>query len=116
MALVIEHDSTRGGRWLRRYRARLALWVAVAEGVLVLLGVIPGWTALLVAAGLLLFYVLVGRNLPTDTARQVSWIAAVSQLFVALLPILVAVVTVAAVIALVVLALVALALLAVDRR
>ena len=116
MTIVVEHDSTRGGRWLRRYRARLALWIAVAEGVLVLLGVIPGWTALLVAAGLLLFYVLLGRNLPTDTARQLSWIAAVSQLFVALLPILVAVVTVAAVIALVVLALVGLALLAVDRR
>jgi len=116
VTIVVEHDSTRGGRWLRRYRARLALWIAVAEGVLVLLGVIPGWTALLVAAGLLLFYVLLGRNLPTDTARQLSWIAAVSQLFVALLPILVAVVTVAAVIALVVLALVGLALLAVDRR
>jgi hypothetical protein len=113
---VVEHGSSQRGRWLRRYRARLALWVAVAEGVLVLLGVIPTWTALIVAGGLLLFYVLVGRNLPTDTARQLSWIAAVSQLFVALLPVLVALLTIVAVIALVVLAVVALALLAVDRR
>lgn len=116
MVLVVEHDSSRGSRWLRRYRTRLALWVAVAEGALVLLGVIPGWTALLVAAGLLLFYVLIGRNLPSDSVRQLTWIAAVAQLFVALLPLLVAVVTVAAVVALVVIALVALALLAFDRR
>jgi hypothetical protein len=116
MVLVVEHDSSRGGRWLRRYRARLALWIAVAEGALVLLGVVPGWTAFVVAAALLLFYVVLGRNLPTDTARQLAWIAAVSQIFVALLPILVALVTVVAVIALVVLALVALAMLARDRR
>jgi hypothetical protein len=116
MVLVVEHGSSAGGRWLRRYRARLALWIAVAEGLLVLLDVIPGWTALIVAAALLLFYVLLGRNLPTDTLRQVAWIAAVSQIFVALLPALLALVTVAAVVALAVLALVALALLAVDRR
>ena len=116
MVLVVEHGSSAGGRWLRRYRTRLALWVAIAEGALVLLGVVPGWTALLVAAGVLVFYALVGRNLPTDSARQIAWIAAVAQLFVALLPILVAFVTVAAIVALVVLALVALALLAFDRR
>src|SRR5918993_808109 len=97
MVLVVEHGSSAGGRWLRRYRARLALWIAVA-------------------AALLLFYVLLGRNLPTDTLRQVAWIAAVSQIFVALLPALLALVTIAAVVALAVLALVALALLAVDRR
>lgn len=116
MVLVVEHGSSQRGRWLRRYRARLALWVAIAEGVLVILGVIATWTALLVAGGLLLFYVLAGRNLPVDAARQLSWIAAVSQLFVALLPLLVALVTIAAVVALVVLAVIALALLAVDRR
>jgi hypothetical protein len=116
VVLVVEHESTRGARWLRRYRGRLALWVAIAEGALVLLGVIPGWIALLVAVGLVLFYAFVGRNLPTDSAKQLSWIAAVSQLFVALLPILVAVVTIAAVIALVILGVVALALLAFDRR
>lgn len=116
MVLVIEHGSTRGGRWLRRQRARLALWVAVAEGVLVLLGVIPGWTAFFVAVALLAFYVLVGRNLPTDSARQLSWIAAFSQLFVALLPLLVAVLTVAAIVVLIALAAAALALLFLDRR
>lgn len=116
MVLVVEHGSSPSGRWLRKYRGRLALWIAVAEGLLVLLGVIPRWPALLVAAGLLLFYVLVGRNLSSDKLREVSWIAAVSQLFIALLPVLVALLTFAAIFALAVLAVVALGLLWFDRR
>ncbi len=116
MVLVVEHGSTRSGRWLRRHRVRIALWLAVAEGVLVLFGVIPGWTAIGVAAALLLFYVLVGRNLSPETARQVAWIGAVSQVLVAVLPVLVALLTMIAIIALVVLAAVALALLFLDRR
>ena len=115
MVLVVEHDSSRSGRWLRRYRTRLALWIAVAEGALVLFDVIPGWIAFVVAVGLIAFYLILGRQLP-DTPRQLSWIAAVSQLLVGLLPLLIAVVTVAAVIALVVFALVALAFLFLDRR
>ena len=116
MVLVVEHGSSRGGRWLRRHRARVALWLAVTEGALVLFGVIPAWTALAVAALLVLFYVLVGRTLQNDAARQLTWIGAVSQLLVALLPLLVALVTITAVIALVVIAAVALALLFLDRR
>jgi hypothetical protein len=95
---------------------RFALWIAVVEGVLVLLDVIPTWTALGVAALLVLFYVLVGRNLPTDSGRELSWIAAFSQLLVAILPVLVALLTIVAIIALVVIAAVALALLFLDRR
>lgn len=81
-----------------------------------LFGVIPGWTAVAVAAALVLFYVFVGRRLRADALRQLSWIGAVSQLLVALLPLLVALLTITAVIALVVIAAVALALLFLDRR
>jgi hypothetical protein len=116
VALVVEHGSSRGGRWLRRNRLRFAFWIAVVEGVLVLFDVIPTWTALAVAALLLLFYLFVGRNLPSDAGREVSWIAAVSQLLVALLPILLALLTMVAIIALVVIAAIALALLFLDRR
>ena len=116
MVLVVEHGSTRTGRWLRRHRTRLALWIAVAEGALVIFDVIPGWTAFFVALALVLFYVLFGRNLPTESTRQVSWIAAVSQIFVALLPVLVALLTIAAVVVLVVIAAVALAFLFLHRR
>jgi hypothetical protein len=116
VALVVEHGSSRGGRWLRRNRLRFAFWIAVVEGVLVLFDVIPTWTALGVAAMLLLFYLLIGRNVPSDTGRELSWIAAVSQLLVAILPVLLALLTMVAIIALVVIAAVALALLFLDRR
>ena len=81
-----------------------------------LFDVIPTWTALAVAALLLLFYLFVGRSLPSDAGREVSWIAAMSQLLVALLPILLALLTMVAIIALVVIAAIALALLFLDRR
>ena len=116
MVLVVEHGSTRSGRWLRRNRTRLALWIAVAEGVLVLFDVIPGWTAFLVADGLIAFYALVGRRFSSDTFRQASWVAAVSQLLIALLPLLVAVLTFAAVVVLGILVLVAFIFLFIDRR
>jgi ABC-type dipeptide/oligopeptide/nickel transport system permease component len=112
---VVEHGSSRGGRWLRHNRFRIALWIAVVEGVLVLFDVIPAWWAIGVAVLLLAFYVFVGRRLP-DSGRELSWIAAFSQLLVAILPVLVALLTVVAIIALVVIAAVALALLFLDRR
>ncbi len=86
------------------------------EGVLVLFDVIPGWVAVAVALALVAFYVLVGRKLSPEAARQTSWIGAVSQVLVAALPLLVALLTMVAIVALVVLAAVALALLFLDRR
>ena len=113
---ALEHGSTGPGRWLRERRIRVALWIAVIEGVLVVFDVVPGWTALLVAAVLLAFYLFVGRNLRSDLARQTSWIAALSQAFVALVPVLFVIVGVLAVIALAVLALIAVIALFADRR
>jgi hypothetical protein len=113
---VVEHGSSRGGRWLRQHRLQIALWIAVVEGVLVLFGVIPAWTAVGIAALLLLFYVLVGRRLPIDSGREIAWIGAFSQLLVAILPVLLALLTMVAIVALVVIAAIALALLFLDRR
>jgi hypothetical protein len=113
---ALEQGSTRTGRWLRERRVRIALWIAVAEGVLVVFDVIPGWIALLVAAGLLAFYLFVGRDLRSDLARQASWIAALSQAFVALVPVMLFVLGVLAIIALAILALIAVIALFADRR
>jgi hypothetical protein len=113
---AIEHRSSRTGRWLRARRLRLALWIAVAEGLLVIFDVIPGWTALLVGALILAFYLLLGRRLRSDTVRQASWVAAASQVFVALVPVLLFFVGILAVIALAVLAAIALVALLADRR
>jgi hypothetical protein len=116
MVLVVEHESSRGGRWLRLHRARLALWIAVFEAALVVFGVIPRWPAFVVALGLLVFYVVVGRKVRSDTVRHVSWIGAVSQLLIVALPALLALITFAAIVAVAILAAIALAFLFLDRR
>lgn len=102
--------------WLRERRLRLALWIAVAEGVLVAFHVIPWWVALLAAAGLLAVYVAYGRSARAPAVRQASWIAAASQVMVALIPVLVLVIGTLAVIGVAVLAIVALVFLLRDRR
>jgi len=77
---MIEAGTTRMGRWLRERRIRLALWVAVIEGLLVAVTAdLTKWTVLVIAAILLGFYVVAGRHLRWDVGRQLSWIAAASQ-------------------------------------
>jgi phosphatidylserine synthase len=77
---MIEAGSTRVGRWLRERRLRLALWVAVIEGLIVALeNDISRWTVLVIAVIVLAFYVLAGRGMRWDVGRQLSWIAAASQ-------------------------------------
>jgi hypothetical protein len=113
---AIEHRSTRSGRWLRERRLRLAFWTAVVEGLLVVFGVVSAWVALLVAAIVIAFYVLVGRSFRRDSLRQAAWVAAMSQVLVALVPVAAFVLTTLAIVVLAVLALLALALLLGDRR
>lgn len=110
------HRTTRSGRWLREWRFRLALWIAVIEGLLVVFDVVSGWVALAIGAILVVFYFWVGRELRWDTLRQASWIAALSQVLVAFVPVLAFVLGVLAILAVAVLALVALAALLADRR
>lgn len=113
---VLEHGTSRSGRWLRARRLRVALWLAVIEGILVVFDVIPGWIALVAAAIAILFYVMVGRDVNSDTVRQSSWILAMSQVLVALVPVLVFVVGALALILVGVIAVVALVALFADRR
>jgi hypothetical protein len=113
---ALEHASTRPGRWLRERRTRIALLIAVVEGILVLVGVIPEWLALVVAAAVIVGYLAYGRRLGSDSARQTAWIAALSQSVVALVPLLLFVLTALAFIALAVIAVFALIALFADRR
>jgi hypothetical protein len=77
---VIEHGTTRAGRWLRARRLRIAFAIAVVETLLVVTNVL-GWFAVLAIAALVFaFYLFVGRKTRFDTLRQLSWTAAVSQL------------------------------------
>jgi len=112
---MIEHGATRGGRWLRERRLRMAVWIAVVEGLLVVVHVIPKWLAIIVAGGVLVWYVLAGRRTTSGTTRQISWIAAASQAMLALIPVVAFFVTTVALIALGILAVVALIVLFTER-
>jgi hypothetical protein len=77
---VIDSDSTRVGRWLRARRLRLAIWVAVIEGLIVALeNDISKWTVMILAIAVLALYFVAGRNMRWDVGRQLAWIAAASQ-------------------------------------
>jgi hypothetical protein len=77
---AIEHGSTRAGRWLRARRIRIALWVAVIEGIIVALAHdFSRWTVVAIAIPILALYLFWGRTARSDTVRQISWIGGASQ-------------------------------------
>jgi hypothetical protein len=113
---TIEHGSTRMGRRLRVNRLRIALLVALVEGILVLIGSIDWWVVVLLAVAAVAAYVLRGRTARREEVRELSWVFAVSQVAVVLVPALALVLTAFAVVALVLIAVVALVVLLRDRR
>lgn len=113
---VLEHGTTRPGRWLRSNRTTIAFVIALVEAVLLVLGEISRPGALVVAVLVLGAYFWLGRWLRSPLARDVAWIAAVSQALVALVPLLLFVVTAVAVVAVAALAVVALVVLFGGRR
>jgi uncharacterized membrane protein YphA (DoxX/SURF4 family) len=66
--------------------ARAAIVIAVAEAVLVVVGVIPRWTAVVVAALVLAAYFYRGRKVSNPSTRQGFWAVAVSQALVLFVP------------------------------
>jgi hypothetical protein len=114
---VIDSDSTRVGRWLRARRVRLAIWVAVAEGLIVALeNDISKWTVMILAIAVLALYFVVGRDLKWDVGRQLAWIAAASQVLALLVAVFAFIVWGIALGAVVVLAILALVYLYSDLR
>jgi len=114
---MIEAGSTRSGRWLRERRLRLALWVAVAEGILVAVSHdLTRWTVLVIAVVVLAFYMVAGRQMRWDVARQLSWIAAASQALAILVIVLAFIVGLVAIVLVGIFAVVALAYLFSDYR
>src|SRR5437867_4092947 len=113
---LVEHRSSRIGRWLRERRIRVALWIAIIEGLLIVVHVIPWFVAVIVAVAVVAGYFWAGHRLRSDTVRQASWIGAASQALVALVPVFVIIVGTLALIVVGALAVVALVLLLSDRR
>jgi hypothetical protein len=114
---MIEAGSTRTGRWLRERRVRIALWVAVIEGLIAAFSHDIGrWTILVMAVIVLAFYMVAGRRMKWDVARQLSWIAAASQVLAILVVIFAFILKLVAIVVIVGFALVALYYLFSDHK
>ena len=114
---MIEHGTSRTGRWLRPRRTRIALWIAIAEGILVaVLHDFTKWTVIVVAIPLILLYAFWGRTASSDTARQLTWIAGASQALAVLLSLVAFVVGLFVIALVVVAALIAIVFFFTDRR
>jgi uncharacterized membrane protein len=113
---VIEHGSSRRGGWLRERRLKLALGLAVAEGLLVAVDVIPALLAIIVAIASLALYFYWARGHSSGVLRETFWIVAVWQAIVLLVPVLAVIVGTLALVAVAVIAVIALVALFADRR
>lgn len=112
---TIEHGSSHAALWLHERRIRTALWIAVIEALLVVLHVINRWASIGIAVAVIALYFFAGRHARSSTVREVSWIAAVSQAALILIPIVLAIVGTFALIVLGLVAVVALVALFAER-
>ncbi|MFL5967222.1 MAG: hypothetical protein ACJ747_11785 [Gaiellaceae bacterium] len=114
---AIEGHSSRASRWLRVRRLRLALWIAVLEGIVVAIrGDISRWTVIVIAGLVLAVYMALRDRLRWDAGRQVLWVVAASQVMALLVVILAFVVGALALVLVVLFAIVALVYLFSDLR
>ena len=114
---TIDHDSSRSGRWLRQRRLKIALWIAVLEGIVVAVSSdLSRWTVIIVAVLAIALYAAAGRTTRWDTGRQVSWIHAASQALAVVVTILSFIVLWTALILVAIFAVIALVILFSDRR
>ena len=100
---------------MRQHRIKISLWIAVAEGLLTLLGIIPHWVVYVLAVVAIAFWVGAGRHYRSMLGRQVAWIFAASQAAAVLVPVVWFIAKWAAITAIAVVALVALIYLFTER-
>jgi hypothetical protein len=81
------HGLSRPGHYLRQNRIKLSLWIAVVEGALVLIHVLPHLAIYILAVASVAFWAAAGRRYRSNTARQASWILAASQALTVLVPV-----------------------------
>jgi heme A synthase len=116
-APLIEHRTSRLGRWLRARRNRLALSIALVEAIIVVIfHDVSRITVIVVAAVAFTLYWFAGRSSRSDTFRQLSWIFAASQLLAVVAAILAFILLWAAILAACVFAAIALFFVVTDRR
>ncbi len=113
---MVDHGSSRAGRWLEAKRVRVALSIAAIESIVVFFSQdISRWTVIVLAIVAVICWVA-GRESRSTTVRQLLWIFAASQLLTLIAVILGWIVKWAVIMAIVVFAIVALVFLFLDRR
>ena len=113
---MIDHGTSRAGRWLEAKRFRIALWVAAIEALIVLFSHdLTKWTVIALAVVGVIAW-LGGRDSGSHTVRQILWIFAASQLLAVIAVILAWIVKWAVIMAVVVFAVLGLVYLFLDRR
>jgi hypothetical protein len=112
---VLEHGSTRPGRWLRTHRLRFTLWIAVVEGLLLVIHVLPKWPVFAFAVLAIALWWYAGRRARSDAARQSAWILAASQALVVLIPVALLILGTVAIVAVALIAVAALVMLFAER-
>ncbi len=72
--------------WLGDRRLKIALGIAVLEGILVAVEKdFTRWTLIIISAPVIAFYLFAGRTLESEAGRQVSWTLAAAQAFAVIL-------------------------------
>ena len=81
-----DHERSSTAVWLERRRLKIAIGLAVLEGIIVALEKdFTRWTVIIISAPIIAFYVFAGRSLQSDTGRQLAWVAAATQAFAILI-------------------------------
>ena len=114
---LIEHGTSKPGRWLRARRNRLAISIALVEAIVVVIfHDVSRFTVIGISVVAFVLYWFAGRSSRSDAFRQVSWIFAASQLLAVIAAVLAFIVLWTAILAACVFAVVALFFVVTDRR
>ena len=114
---LIEHGTSKPGRWLRARRNRIALPIALVEAIVVVIfHDVSRFTVIGISVVAFVLYWFAGRSSRSDAFRQVSWIFAASQLLAVIAAVLAFIVLWTAILAACVFAVIALFFVVTDRR
>jgi cytochrome bd-type quinol oxidase subunit 1 len=113
---MVDHGTSRTGRWLGVKRVRISLWIAAIESLVVFFSHdVTRWTVIVLAIVAVICW-FAGRESRSATVRHILWIFAASQLLTVIAVILGWIVKWAVIMVVVIFAILGLVYLFLDRR